>query len=128
MPPGFYLLLKAANQSRKADFNCEAAILSQQLFSLSPIDNDISRLQASNSKQTSYVCNAEEGKFIISVLGNTVQHDCVACSNETRKEIKPIFTFRKTLLIIVSAIDLLKTKIYLELKTATKYTWSFCEK
>ena len=32
MPPGFYLLLKAANQSRKADFNCEAAILSQQLL------------------------------------------------------------------------------------------------
>ena len=32
VPPGFYLLLKAANQSRKADFNCEAAILSQQLL------------------------------------------------------------------------------------------------
>ena len=32
VPPGFYLLLKAANQSREADFNCEAAILSQQLL------------------------------------------------------------------------------------------------
>ena len=32
VPPGFYLLLKAANQSRKADFNCESVILSQQLL------------------------------------------------------------------------------------------------